>query len=117
MKIRKFLPDITVVAVVIVLSFIIGMLPSFFSSAGETFIVSDNGKTSEYSLSENREIILEHSKIIVEDGTVRVENSDCKDKICENFGRISKAGESIICIPNKLSVRISGDGEVDSVAE
>lgn len=117
MKIKRFLPDVLIVGAVIVLSFLIGLLPSFFYARGNTFTVSDNGKISEYGLFENREIILEHCKIIVEDGTVRVEDSDCKDKICENFGRISKEGESIICIPNRLSVRISGSGEVDSVAE
>ncbi len=117
MKIKRFLPDIAVVGAAVVLSFLIGLLPSFFYAQGNTFTVSDNGKVSEYVLSENREIILEHCKVIVEDGTVRVEDSDCKDKVCENFGRISKAGESIICIPNRLSVKISGGGEVDSVAE
>lgn len=116
LKIKRFLPDTLLVVTVIVLSVILGALPFLLQTEGNTFTVNDGGKITEYSLSNDALIELEHATVIVENGTVRVENSDCKDKLCEEFGRISKSGESIICIPNKLSITVGGESEVDSVA-
>lgn len=116
MKIKRFLPDTLLIVTVLVLSVILGALPFLLQTEGNTFTVNDGGKITEYSLSSDAVIELEHATVIVENGTVRVENSDCKDKLCEEFGRISKSGESIICIPNKLSITVGGESEVDSVA-
>lgn len=117
MKNRTLIYDVLLIISVLLLSFFMGFVPMFFSSEGKSFVLSCPEMTAEYSLSENREIYLDYATVIVEDGTVRVENSDCRDKTCEKFGKISNAGESIICIPNRLRIRISGKSEVDAVAE
>ena len=51
----------------------------------------------------------------VEKGSVSVSGSDCKNKICVYHGKISKAGESIICAPHKLIIRITGSSGPDAV--
>ena len=53
----------------------------------------------------------------IKDGKVDVTYADCPDKICANHRKISKSGESIICLPNKVVVSIEGDKtEVDGEA-
>ncbi|MBR2100172.1 MAG: NusG domain II-containing protein [Eubacterium sp.] len=48
---------------------------------------------------------------------VSVISADCPDKICVNHRAISKSGESIICLPNKVVVSIEGEKtEVDGEA-
>ena len=43
-------------------------------------------------------------------------SSPCPDKICVNKGIIKRAGESAVCLPQRVGVRIEGgDSEIDSV--
>lgn len=44
--------------------------------------------------------------VVVQDGSVTVQNADCPDKICERHRAISQTGETIICLPHKLVVEI-----------
>lgn len=54
-------------------------------------------------------------KVKVQDGKVWVSESSCKDKICINSGSISRTGESIVCLPNRITISIKGDsGEFDT---
>lgn len=117
LKTKITVADFIIISAVVGLSFLLGLLPGFLVGRGETFVVSCPEMTAEYSLYENRTIELGYADIVVEDGTVRVEDSTCRDGICENEGRISRAGESIICVPNRLKITVSGNSEVDAVAE
>jgi hypothetical protein len=47
---------------------------------------------------------------------VRLIHSPCPDLICVHMGWISKPGEMIICIPNRVVVRIEGEPEWDGIA-
>lgn len=49
--------------------------------------------------------------VIIQNGTVRMEESDCKNQICVNTGTISLAGELIVCLPNQVIVEIVNSGE------
>lgn len=60
-----------------------------------------------------------YNVIQVRDGKAAVTEADCPDAVCVNSGWISYRGESVICLPHKLVVRIEGEaGEegVDAVA-
>ncbi len=41
-------------------------------------------------------------------GAVRVEESTCKNKICVHTGWISKDGQSIVCVPNRVIIYTKG---------
>ena len=43
--------------------------------------------------------------------------STCHDHVCEGMGRISKVGETIICLPNGLFVKVTEgeEGDYDAV--
>ena len=68
------------------------------------------------SLSKNATIELEHLTVTVTNGEVCVFDADCPDKICEKRGAISREGESIVCLPNKVVVTIAGKGEVEAIS-
>lgn len=42
-------------------------------------------------------------------------DADCKDKICIKHGEINVAGQSIVCLPNKISITVCG-GNYDVVS-
>lgn len=44
----------------------------------------------------------------IEDGKARMEEANCPDKYCIHQGSVSRTGETITCLPNKLTVTVSG---------
>lgn len=40
-----------------------------------------------------------------------VSETACPDRACARTGFISKAGQSIVCVPNKITLRLSGGGK------
>lgn len=47
----------------------------------------------------------------IKEGTVYMKDADCHDKICVNMHGISKAGETIVCLPHKLVLEIINRNE------
>lgn len=44
--------------------------------------------------------------IRVQDGLVRVEEADCPDQICVRQGWIGQEGETAVCLPHRILVRV-----------
>jgi hypothetical protein len=57
--------------------------------------------------------------IKINNGQARVISSDCPHKLCVRSGAISRAGDLIVCVPNKVVVRIEGEeiGKWDVITE
>lgn len=47
-----------------------------------------------------------YNKIIVDNGSICVWESDCPDKTCVKTGKIKGAGKPIICMPHRLEIII-----------
>ena len=47
----------------------------------------------------------------VKNGKIRVTEASCPDKICEKTGYIGSSGQSLICVPNKITVSVVGSDE------
>ncbi|AWI06912.1 NusG domain II-containing protein [Clostridium drakei] len=45
----------------------------------------------------------------IENGTVRIIDADCADKMCVKSGTISEVEQSLVCMPHKLIVIIKSD--------
>ena len=86
-------------------------------------MVKYNGEIyAEYSFSElPKEKTLEintaigYNIIRIAYNTVEVTEASCSDGICTR-GKISRCGEKIVCLPNKIVVEITGEASVDSVS-
>ena len=57
------------------------------------------------------------NRIVVRDGRVCIEDSDCPGSDCVHSGWIDKGGRSIVCLPNRVEIRISGESDVDFVVK
>ena len=77
--------------------------------------------TGVYSLAEDQEIPLNGGTNIlkIKNGRADMIEADCPDKLCVNQKAISKNGESIICLPNKVVVTVdsSENSAFDAVAQ
>lgn len=80
---------------------------------GSWVVVSFHGEEyGRYSLNEDARIPLQNARgegnlLIIEDETARIEEADCPDGLCVQQGRISRGGESIICLPHELVISVS----------
>lgn len=77
--------------------------------------------TGVYSLAEDKEISINGGTNLlkIHNGSADMIEADCPDKLCVNQKKISKNGESIICLPNKVVVTIDSNenSEFDAVAQ
>lgn len=83
-------------------------------------IYNEQGLVREVSLQEEERITipgpLGESVVEVRLGEVFMAFSPCANKLCIHMGRISRSGESILCVPNKVSVVISSrNTEMDAL--
>lgn len=75
-----------------------------------------------YALSVDQEIIVKdvdgHTLITcyIDEGKIQVISSNCPDKICIDDGSIEKSGQTIVCLPNQIVIKIiNDDSEFDGV--
>ena len=60
-----------------------------------------------------------YNVIEITEGGVRMKEADCPDQICVSRGLIQKSGQSIVCLPHRLVIRLeqAGEQELDAVVE
>lgn len=73
------------------------------SVGGEVIQTVDLNKNQEFTIQGENHILLH---IMVQDGKIYVQHSDCPDKICEQRGKISKTGENIVCLPARTVIEV-----------
>lgn len=112
--------DLLLLAVSCGAAVLFALLLALFGRGGERVrILSDGRLTGEYSLHEDRQILLHTEKgenlLVIRDGEAWIGEADCPDGLCVRQGRISRVGESVLCLPHELAVVIAGTGEEDAV--
>ena len=76
-----------------------------------------NGKLfGTYPLSGDGEIDVDGLlTVVIRDGQVSVTGSNCRNHLCEKHSPVSLSGSTIVCLPQGVVIRITGDGEVDAL--
>ncbi len=118
MKMKKM--DLILVLTVIVLALGGFLLYSFLGSkdAGRVVVEVDGEVYGEYELYENQEIFINDTNVlIIENGEANMYEANCPDQICVEHVSVSKNGETIVCLPNKVVVTIkeAATGDLDAV--
>ena len=94
-----------------------GLALSWFSVrsniTGQKVIVRVNGRQyGTYMLNKDRAITVRrngHKNIIViKDGKASMKYSDCKNQICVHHAAISSTSDTVVCLPNKVTIEIEG---------
>ncbi len=115
--------DVVVILFVIMLAILIGVTFWMKTGTGEGNVVviyRDGEKVQEIPLDKDTELLIENdytNKLIVKDKKVAIAESDCPGRDCVHSGWISGKGRSLVCLPNRVEVRIEGemDSEVDFI--
>ena len=91
--------------------------------SGTTVVVKTDGHIyGTYRLDCNREILIDdHNLLVIKEGKAYMKWADCKDQLCVHQKEIASENESIICLPNKVIVEVSGRAdtqpETDATAQ
>ena len=122
MKIRK--ADVLLVLVLLLVAAAagIGMLAAR-DAGGEAVVVRDGQEILRLPLDEEAEETITDgdfsNTVVIRGGTARVTEANCPDKVCVHTGEIRYTGQTIVCLPHKLVVKIEGGEtpEADAVSE
>jgi len=118
--IKKHKADIILVSAILITGIIFALVFVFCSKNGARVVVSiDGNEYGSYALSKNDVIEINNPDggvniLSIKDGYASVVDASCPDKLCVHMGKISKSGQSVICLPNKVTVYIEG-GEDDGI--
>lgn len=108
--------------------FLFGIVLTFciyrFSENGSMITISVDGQIfGTYTLNEPREIPIEldgrvANVVVIENGAAYMKDADCPDKLCMHQGTISRDGQTIVCLPHRLVVEVTGGEkeEYDSIS-
>ena len=114
-KLKPTLWDALVVLAVLALAGLLAARPFLAAkTAGElTISIAIDGETVERCALSNYEGGTYESRgytltVAVENGAVRVSESDCPNQDCVHSGAISRAGQSIVCLPARVAVTLEG---------
>ena len=87
------------------------------SAPGQKAIIQYDGKTVKtVALTKDQEFSLDEDPTVhfqVKDGAIAFVNASCPDKICQNTGFLSKAGQTAACLPKKVLLKVAGPDKQD----
>ena len=81
-------------------------------------IYQDNILVKECRLDKDETFVLEgeyQNVVTIKDGKIGITESNCPGTDCVHSGLVGTVGRSIVCLPNKVEIRITGEAEVDIV--
>lgn len=73
-------------------------------------VLVENKVVWQQPLTANAEYLVQtkygQNTVVVQNGSCFVKNADCRDAICQKSGKISRRGQSIVCLPHRLVVEV-----------
>ncbi len=125
MKINKGLRTYLLMIIILTAALFVMALNYFTSENGNYVEISVNGNVvNKLPLSKNATFKINgydggQNTIIIQDGFCYVNEADCPDKLCIKQGKISKSGESIICLPHRVVATVINENEnkVDTISK
>jgi hypothetical protein len=104
--------------VIIVAAAVVGIVLMAGRGSGGTAVIRVNGEAyKEVDLGADQQIIIGEVHIEVYDGKIAFVESDCETHACIKTGWLSLPGQSAACLPNRISITVTGESGVDAVAE
>ena len=124
---RKFKNDVIFIAVLLFVSVSLGLFVFLSGEAGDCVVVSvDKQEYGVYPLSQDARVEIRTGEreqnlnvLVIKDGEAYVESASCPDGICSSHRPISREGESIACLPNRVIINVraqKGDDDFDIIS-
>lgn len=104
--------DFILIIVIVLLGASIYAGMRLFSRSGDTVTVTaDNNVLYTLPLDEDTTVRIpfgnnEYNELVIKNGTAYISDASCPDRICVKHTAIKNDGETIVCLPHKLVVRV-----------
>ncbi len=112
---KKYTRDLILVGILLLAALLLFVLmrekQTKETGTGAVAVVTVDGEEfGRYSLNENGTFLLNggSNTLVIENGEAWVSEANCPDKVCMGMGKISRNGEFIACLPNRLIVIVEG---------
>lgn len=118
---KKYRNDIILIAALLVISLVVLLVVNLTKDEGAYAEVAINGDVvGKYSLDVDGVYSLNGgtNTLTIENGVAYMSYSNCPDHVCENIGKVKYVGETITCLPNRITITIVGksDGSIDFIS-
>lgn len=114
---KKWIGDLALIGFFLLLAGTLLLTMKLTQQAGGMVVVRvDGAVVARYALNANGEYALNGGTniLIIEDGYAWLREANCPDKLCVKQGRIHYTGQTITCLPNRVTVTVEG-GESNGV--
>ena len=111
---KKYIADILLVTVILCLALSVFLIVELTREDGAYAVVTVGGEEyASYPLDRDGEYVLNDGTniLVIRGGEAYMEYADCPDGLCKGQGHISRGGERIVCLPNRVEVSIIGSDE------
>ena len=105
--------DLILIGVILAVILISVLVISLVKKDGDYVIVRvDGNEVARYDLSVDGQYELNGGTNIlrIEGGKAYLVSANCPDHLCVNQGKIDQSGETITCLPNRLTVTVYSSG-------
>ena len=113
---KKVFADIIRICILLVLALSVFLVVELTRREGAYVVVSiDGGEVCRYSLSEDGEFLLNGgtNTLVISGGKAYISQADCPDGLCVSQGKIYRTGQTVVCLPNRVMLRIVGAEDAD----
>jgi len=103
--------DVYIISLLLIISITAYAIVFFTQKKGNKVeVYVDNKLTESFDLNEDKTYQIKTEKgyniLIIDDGSVWVDESDCNNQICVKHKKINKVNEEIICLPHRVRIVI-----------
>lgn len=108
---RRYLRDLLIAGVLLLAALLLFLAVRGGRVSGAEAVVSVDGEEiGRYPLNVPGTFPLNGGSnvLVIENGEAWVSEANCPDKVCMYMGKISREGEFIACLPNRLIVTVEG---------
>lgn len=110
--------DRIVLYVLVGLGLVLLLAPHRDTRFRRVFVEGPGGQREIVGLNEERTLDVDGplgtTRVVVSGGAVRIVSSPCPRGICVAIGPIDSPGESAVCVPNRVVVRVVGGSATDA---
>ena len=113
-KRKKIFADLTLILALIFVGLSVFLIMELTRKDGAYISVEVDGAEAQViSLSEDGTYVLGDGSnvLVVEGGEAYMKHADCPDGTCIRTGKISRTGEKIVCLPNRVYITVMGADE------
>lgn len=115
--------DIMIIALFLAVGVVIALVLFLGQHKGAAVKVSVDGKTIKtFPLDTDTTYEIQGvnggtNLLVIKDEKAYIEEASCPDSLCINMGKIDSAGQSIVCLPNRVVISIEGEDGQEPVID